>query len=268
LIVFCFLLIFVAAVRIAGVSFSTASGKRIVETLFWAVAQQAYFLGYLFYRWNELFRKPLATALANALSFAFLHLPDPSLVALTVLAGFFFNALFLKHRNVFVLGLAHAVFAVFVLSVLHDTGVVTSTRIGPATLASFSQIIRREMKPGERVGICSKGFDSSQFGSGFNIPVESVSSEAAADHLRLFLTSKERIFCVITEGDLRRHVGNEIRTRLSELGHRYIWRLRRSPDGEFTARLLDGNGDVPKASGFRERVLLISNQPEASALDS
>ncbi|HEV8341206.1 MAG TPA: CPBP family intramembrane glutamic endopeptidase [Candidatus Binatia bacterium] len=265
LISFCVLLLFAAVIKMAGLSFSSLPAKRMAETLLSGVAQQAYFLGYLLHRWNAFLGNPLGAVFANAVSFAFIHLPDPSLVMLTGFGGLFLNALFLRLRNVLVLGLAHGVFAVFMLSALHDAGVIGSTRIGPATLAPFSQIIGRELKSGERVGICSNGFGSRHLGSRFEYPIELIHQEHMdeRERLRLFLVSDGRIFCVITEDDFYRYVDLDLQKHLVVLGSRYVWRHKIKLDRELVARLLHGNGDVPVAAVFRERVLLVSNKPSS-----
>lgn len=261
----CVLILFAAVLKMAGLSFSSLPAKRMIEILLSGVLQQTYFLGYLFHRWNALLGNSLGAVFANAISFAFIHLPDPFLVALTGFGGLFLNALFLRARNVWVLGLVHGVFAIFMFVTLRDAAIIKSTRIGPATLAPFSQIIGRELKPGERVGICSNGFGSRHLGGRFEYPIELIHQEHMdeRERLRLFLASDGRIFCVITEDDFYRYVDLDLQKHLVVLGSRYVWRHKIKLDRELVARLLHGNGDVPVAAVFRERVLLVSNKPSS-----
>jgi hypothetical protein len=262
LISLCILLIFAAGIKMAGLSFSSLPAKRITEILLSGVVQQAYFLGYLFPRWNTFLGNPVGAAWANAVSFALIHLPDPSLVALTAFGGVFLNALFLRLRNVLVLGLIHGIFAVFMLSALYNAGIIGSARIGPASLGTFSLILDREWKSGEPVGICSNGFSSRDLGRHVEYPIELIHQKQMDEResLRLFLASNGRIFCVITENDFYRYVDFDLQKQLFVLGSRYAWRHKINLDRELVGRLLHGNGDIPIAAVFRVRVLLVSNK--------
>ena len=58
-----------------------------------------------------------------------------ALVAVASFGSFFFNWLFLRNPNVFLIGIAHGVFSILALPLMIGTGVMPTGRIGPAELA-------------------------------------------------------------------------------------------------------------------------------------
>lgn len=261
-------ILFAAGGRLAGLSLSPLSGTTVVRFLVSGLLQQAFFLGYLFHRWDALFQNPWAAVAANALSFAFIHLPQPWLVMITAAGGFFFSAFFVRVRNVFILGLAHGVLFLFTASWLYHAGLIASARVGPAPLAPLSETIARALAPGDRIGICSRILVPRQFGRTFDRPIEQIGHRVDAnnsslqDSVRLFLTGKERVFCIITERDFNRYAPPELRKRLFILGERYTWKHRLVVGNrEFAMDFFYGQGDAPIIAAFRDRVLLVSNKP-------
>ncbi len=266
LITLCLLAPFAAAVKVKGYIFPPLSGGEMIGALALGILQQAFFLGYLFQRWNTLVRSPVLAVILNALSFALVHLPHLPLVALTVLAGLFFGALFVRLPNVFAIGLAHGVLSLFGGPMLYFVAVLQTTQIGPAELAPLATTLARELQPGDRIGIGPHGVGPNQFGRKFEVPIEPIGAGYEVDRvnreqLRLFFTAKARVFCAITEDDFHRYLEPQLRERLPILAERFVLRRKFSLNAEFWNALIYGNGDVPVLGAFRERVLLVSNRP-------
>lgn len=260
------LLILTVVVKFTGLSFQPVSQKRILNTIIRGVFQEAFFLGILFNRWNDLLRNPRAAVLANAVSFSLVHLPDPFFVLLTCAGGVFFGALFLKFRNVWVIGLAHGVLGLFIASAFHTEGFLTSMKIGPPQLASFVRIVSREWTSESRFAMGSHDLVAEQFGK-TPFLIEKVSGafdiendETNRELLKTFLAGENRVFCAIIENDFFRYVGPELRDHLFILGDQKIWKRRIQIDREFWVEFFYGNKDLPVLGVFRDRVLLVSNK--------
>jgi hypothetical protein len=241
------------------------SANRAIQTLASGVAQQAFFLGYLFQRWTVLLGNPLAAVVANALSFSFVHLPNLSLVSVTALSGLFFGLLFLRAPNVFAIGVAHGLLSLLGGPLLQSSGLLETKRIGPAELAPLAQVIAAEWRPGDRIGLGPHAVAAALFGRGFEARVEPIGSAAAngpfnRDRLSAFFQSNERVFCVLTERDFRRYLEPEARTKLSVLGERFIIRRKFTFDRDFWGEFFSGDSDFPVLGALRERVLLVSNR--------
>ncbi len=260
------ILILAAIVQWSGLSFQPLTQKRIFNTLVRGVLQEAFFLGFLFNRWNDLLCNPRAAVLANAISFSFIHLPNPFFVFLTCAGGIFFGTLFLRFRNVWVLGLAHGVLGLFVASAFRAEGFLNTMTIGPAQLAPLAQTVSKEWAEGDRFGMGSHDLIPAQFGN-VSYKIEKVSGHFDVENdetnkklVTAFLTDQARVFCVIMERDYDRLISPGLKGRLFVLGDERIWKRRIHLGQEFWSKFLRGNGGVPVLGAFRERVLLISNK--------
>jgi hypothetical protein len=241
------------------------SAGRAIQTLASGVAQQAFFLGYLLQRWIAFTANPLAAVFANALSFAFVHLPNVSLVVLTALSGLFFGLLFLRAPNVFAIGLAHGVLSLLGGPLLQSSGLLETKRIGPAELAPLAQIIAAEWRPGDRIGLGPHAVAAAQLGRSFEAAVEPIGSAGANEafnrqRLAAFFQSSGRAFCVLVEKDFRRYLEPEAGSKLSVLGERFVVRRKFTFDNDLVRGFFLGNGDLPLLGAFRQRVLLVSNR--------
>jgi hypothetical protein len=78
----------------------------------WAFFQQFLLLDFFLLRLLRLMRGKAAAVAATAALFALAHLPNPILTPITLLWGVIACALFLRYRNVYTLGLAHAIFGI------------------------------------------------------------------------------------------------------------------------------------------------------------
>ena len=72
---------------------------------------------------------PIAAALASAGLFALAHLPNPILAPVTLLWGFVACLLFLRYRNLYTLGMAHAVFGI-TIAICIPGPVIHNMRVG------------------------------------------------------------------------------------------------------------------------------------------
>lgn len=264
-IILCVLAAFAVAARIIGLALPPISGKRVVGLLASGVLQQAFFLGYLFHRWSLIFRRPSHAVLASAASFAAIHLPDSSLVGATAIGGLFLGGLFLKARNVIVLGLAHGIIVLFVVSVLQDGGIIETMQIGPPELAPLAATVGRELRPGDRFGFGPHGIGPGQFGRTLAVSLEPIGGSDLDDRLNreqlnLFFAADGRVFCAITESDFYHYLRPELRERIFVLDARYVWKRKLALNQAFLEDFIYGSGDVPVLGAFREQVLLVSNR--------
>ena len=74
----------------------------------WAVFQQFLLQSYFFLRFERLLSTRVAALLSPAL-FCFVHIPNPVLVAVCIVAGWVACEVFRRHRNIYALGVAHAI---------------------------------------------------------------------------------------------------------------------------------------------------------------
>jgi membrane protease YdiL (CAAX protease family) len=83
----------------------------LVLYCFWGLFQQYILNGYLVHRLNGTFggQRRLRTAAISGAIFAIVHMPNPFLMAVTFSAGFAAAIIYLRHRNLLLLGVAHGV---------------------------------------------------------------------------------------------------------------------------------------------------------------
>ena len=89
----------------------------------WAVIQQFILQSYLFIRFESLLASGRRAVVACAALFAFVHIPNPVLTVATFAGGLAFCEMFRRYRNLYSLGIAHALLgisvAVSIPSALH-----------------------------------------------------------------------------------------------------------------------------------------------------
>jgi hypothetical protein len=89
----------------------------------WAVIQQFILQSYLFVRFESLLASGRKAVVACAALFAFVHIPNPVLTVATFAGGLAFCEIFRRYRNLYSLGIAHALLgisvAVSIPSALH-----------------------------------------------------------------------------------------------------------------------------------------------------
>lgn len=79
---------------------------------FWAFTQQFLLQCFFLLRFLRIFARPRHAALAAAGIFAFAHLPNPILTPVTLIWGIVSCFLFLRYRNLYPLGIAHAILGI------------------------------------------------------------------------------------------------------------------------------------------------------------
>ena len=242
---------------LVGVSIATPSAASVFRSISWGLVQEALLLGYFFQRWRVLLHNAWLAAGANSLVFGLFHAPDMALVAVAAFGSFFFNWLFLRNPNVFLIGIAHGVLSIVALPLMIGTGVMATGRIGPPELAPLTQRVAREWRDGDRLGICSRVLFEDQLQAPFAKEIERVlrgKREPAAiqETLSRYFASDRRVFCPITERELSRYRTAALDRSAIVLQDRYIWRRWLNRPHFQEGDLLIGL--------FRDRVLLLSNK--------
>jgi membrane protease YdiL (CAAX protease family) len=102
--------------------------RSYIGYIIWSLVQQFLMAVYFLARLMRLMTGRVAV-LAAACIFAVAHLPNPVLTPLTLLWGFAACVLFLRYRNLWTLGLAHAIFGITVAVTL-PVDVTHSMRVG------------------------------------------------------------------------------------------------------------------------------------------
>jgi len=98
----------------------------------WGIAQQFALQNLLARNLRDAIRHPAAVALVAALLFSVAHYPQLQLVALTLVAGFFFTLIYRRHPNLWAVGIAHGLLGslAFYIVVGEDPGAVILEYLG------------------------------------------------------------------------------------------------------------------------------------------
>jgi len=94
----------------------------------WGLFQQYLLNGYFLNRFAEM--RPAAAPLIAALSFSVIHAPNWFLMIVTLLGGFASAQIYLRFRNLYVLGLAHGILG-FLLYLCVPDGISHHLYVGP-----------------------------------------------------------------------------------------------------------------------------------------
>jgi hypothetical protein len=258
-------LLIAVAVPLAVLIGAAAAGHPIVplttrsvsESIVSGLIQQAVILGYFFRLWERALGRSIPAAIANSALFGVIHIPDFALVLLAGLGGFILHLFFLRGRNVYVIGLVHGICSIVLLPALLSQGLMQTAKIGPSELLPFSRRILRESGPDSRVAVCSQFVAPDVFRDSFNRPVARIfrglnDPGAMRQRLADFLARDERVYCVITERELRELMPPGAQARVHRLAEGWVWR-KRGPERDrlFERSILEL---------FLERVVLISNR--------
>jgi membrane protease YdiL (CAAX protease family) len=107
---------------------ATQSSQYFAYAL-WALFQQFILQSYFFLRLERMLGSARLAVVACALLFSIMHLPNPFLVVTTFVAGLVLCELFRRHRNIYPLGLAHALWGLC-LAVTLSSDVHHNMRVG------------------------------------------------------------------------------------------------------------------------------------------
>lgn len=254
------LLIVLIIAAAAGRPIVPLSPRSVLMDVLSGLAQQAAILGYFFRLWETALRRSVLAAVANSTLFGVIHVPDLALVLLSGLGGLLLHLIFLRGRNVYVIGLAHGIFSIVLLPALLSQDLMKTPKIGPSELLPFARRIMRESGPDSRVAICSRLVAGDVFRDSFNRRVARIfrglnDDQARRERLLDFLAADERVYCVITARELRTLTDPSLERRSHHIAEGWVWRKSRA-----AGELLFGNSlwEV-----FVERVILISNRPAA-----
>jgi Type II CAAX prenyl endopeptidase Rce1-like len=109
---------------------------------FWGIAQQFLLQSIIFFRLLQIIKNKNLTILAGAIIFSLLHTANIPLMVVTFFAGLCCCMLFSRHRNIFTLGILHAVLAAMVYSLLVP-GVIGNFKTGsfPMSWRTYTKFI-------------------------------------------------------------------------------------------------------------------------------
>jgi len=93
---------------------------RFSGYLVWSFFQEFMMQIYVLTRLTRLLSRRSSAVFVAALLFAVAHIPNPVLVPLTLLWGFIAATLFLRYRNLYVIGFAHAILGICVAVTVPD----------------------------------------------------------------------------------------------------------------------------------------------------
>jgi membrane protease YdiL (CAAX protease family) len=134
-----------------GALHAPPSAALLVKTFWgyaiWSYAQQFMLLDFFLARSLRLTSKSIYAVCAAAGVFSLVHLPNPALVPLTAIWGFAACLIYLKYRNLWTMGMAHAIFGIAVAVTLPAT-VTHNMRVGLGYMRFHPRL--REAEPAQR----------------------------------------------------------------------------------------------------------------------
>jgi hypothetical protein len=80
----------------------------------WATLQEFLLQSFIFVRLEAALRSGTKAVVLTAVLFALAHIPNPILLPATLLSGLVLTELFRRYRNIYALGVAHAIFGLAV----------------------------------------------------------------------------------------------------------------------------------------------------------
>lgn len=110
--------------------------RAIWQYSIWATVQEFILQSFVFLRLESVLGSRRAVLVAAAL-FSLAHLPSPVLTLGTFLGGLFFCEMFRRYRNIFPIGLIHAVLGLTIAATF-DNGILHHMRVGLGYLAYHS----------------------------------------------------------------------------------------------------------------------------------
>lgn len=138
-------------------------------------------------------------------------------------------------------------------------------------LPAFAEEIKQNLKPGDKIGVGSVDISRQRLGISLDMPVEEVSVRQKSpdafslhkDKVVNFFTSGGKVYLVIAEDDYMALVPDEIKSKLTIMDRREMWktRLKRSINKEAIIEVLRGKKDFLR-DVLRHNALLLTNNTE------
>jgi membrane protease YdiL (CAAX protease family) len=104
----CILLLVIGGIFFGSLEFNWEFVPVFLFYLVWAFLQQYTFQTFFNLRFSEVFEKRFASVLASSLVFSAVHFPNPFLLPVTLVVGFFWFWSYLENPNLFVVTFSHA----------------------------------------------------------------------------------------------------------------------------------------------------------------
>jgi membrane protease YdiL (CAAX protease family) len=104
----CILLLFISGIAWGSLRFTWEFILVFLWYLVWAFLQQYTFQTFFNLRFSEVFEKRTTSVLASSLVFSAVHFPNPFLLPITFVVGFFWFWSYLENPNLFVVTFSHA----------------------------------------------------------------------------------------------------------------------------------------------------------------
>jgi len=102
----------------------------VLRYMLWGTFQQYGLQGYFHNRLSRVISQPLWSSAVNAIVFMSFHIPNPVLMAFTLVGGFACSMLYLQSRNLFVLGVFHGAIGLLLSNVFPREWML-NMRVGP-----------------------------------------------------------------------------------------------------------------------------------------
>jgi len=123
-------LIGVLSGRLWSIPVREESAMPVLRYMLWGTFQQYGLQGYFHNRLSRLIARPLWSSTVNAIVFVSFHIPNPVLMAFTLVGGFACSLLYLQSRNLFVLGMFHGAIGLLLSNVCPREWML-NMRVGP-----------------------------------------------------------------------------------------------------------------------------------------
>ena len=116
--------------RLWSIPIHSQSITPVLRYMLWGTFQQYGLQGYFHNRLSSVISQPLWSSAVNAVVFMTFHIPNPVLMAFTLVGGFACSMLFLRSRNLFVLGAFHGAIGLLLSNVIPREWML-NMRVGP-----------------------------------------------------------------------------------------------------------------------------------------
>ena len=123
-------LIGILSERLWSIPVDWRSVTPVLRYMLWGTFQQYGLQGYFHNRLSRVISQPLWSSAVNAVVFMSFHIPNPVLMAFTLVGGFACSMLYLQSRNLFVLGVFHGVIGLLLSNVFPREWML-NMRVGP-----------------------------------------------------------------------------------------------------------------------------------------